>query len=172
MSTTDDTFGLLLEQHVALGDLFASHQEALLDRRWAEATWLLEEYDRRLRRHISVEERHLLSRCEKIEAMQWPTDVYRAEHRRIEQLLTKTTQRLASARCHGITPAMLISLLDEERTLKRLVEHHHEREENGLFGELRAGLSVELSCALAKELGAKPPSMLPGSSMGASDSTA
>ncbi len=60
MDTGTDLLDLLLAQHGALADLFASHQEALLDRRWAEAARLLKDYDRGLRGHIGLEEEHLL----------------------------------------------------------------------------------------------------------------
>lgn len=132
-----DAVQLLLGHHVALGDLFARHQEALVGRRWAEAARLLEEYEQSLLRHIDFEEQHLLSRSDAVGNARWPSAVYRAEHRRIEQLLRKAADRLSRARGSEITPAVLISLLDEERTLKHLLEHHHEREEKALFVELR-----------------------------------
>lgn len=157
MDTSADPLDLLLEQHGALADLFASHQEALLDRRWTEAARLLEDYDRRLRRHMRLEEEHLLPHCERAQAVRWPANVYCAEHRRIEQLMEKAAERLTNAQRRGITPAVLISLLDEERTLKHLLEHHHEREEKGLFGELRAELSGVERSALVTELTAGEP---------------
>jgi hypothetical protein len=52
---------------------------------------------------------------------------------------------------------VLISLLDEERTLKHLLEYHHEREEKALFGELRAELSGVARSALVAELTASEP---------------
>lgn len=113
------------------------HQEALLDRRFGDATQLLEEYGERLREHIALEERYLLPKCAALDSARWPPQVYRAEHRRIEQLLARTDERLRREGHRGITAAVLISILDEERTLKRLVEHHHEREETALFSEVR-----------------------------------
>lgn len=137
MDATLDPYERLLEQHVAFGDLFARHQEALLDRRLEEAVRLLEEYAERLREHIALEERDLLPKCASLGSVRWPPAVYRAEHRRIDQLLVKTTGRLRRLGRHGVEAAVLISILDEERTLKRLVEHHHEREEMALFKEVR-----------------------------------
>lgn len=157
MDTSADPLDLLLEQHGTLADLFARHQEALLDRRWAEAARLLEDYDRRLRCHIRFEEEHLLPRSEHVQSMRWPANVYRAEHRRIEQLMAKAAERLTNEQRRGITAAVLISLLDEERALKHLLEHHHEREEKGLFGELRPRLSGAARAALVAELSASEP---------------
>jgi hemerythrin-like domain-containing protein len=141
MDTAFDPFELLLEQHVAFADLFARHQEALLDRRIEDATRLLEEYGGRLREHIALEERCLLPRCAGLDSVRWPPQVYRAEHRRIEQLLARTGERLRREGHLGITAAALIGILDEERTLKRLIEHHHEREETALFSEVRRAAS-------------------------------
>ena len=143
MSTVLDesAVGLLLRQHTVLSDLFARHQEALVDRRWAEAVRLLEEYEESLLSHIRFEERNLLPRCNAMGGVQWPGAVYKAEHRRIEQLLRRAADRLTRARGSEISPAVLVSLLDEERTPKRLVEHHHEREEKALFVELRDAAS-------------------------------
>ena len=139
MDTASDPFELLLEQHVAFADLFARHQEALLDRRFEDAARLLDEYCGRLREHIALEERCLLPKCAALDSVRWPPQVYRAEHRRIEQLLARTGERLRREGHLGIAAATLISILDEERTLKRLVEHHHEREETALFSEVRNG---------------------------------
>jgi hemerythrin-like domain-containing protein len=125
-----------LEQHLAFGDLFARHQEALLDRRLEDAARMLEEYGERLRTHIALEERALLPKCGSHGSSRWPPEVYRAEHRRIEQLLEEARERLQREARRGITAAALIAILDEERTLKRLVEHHHEREETALFTEV------------------------------------
>lgn len=36
--------------------------------------------------------------------------------------MKKAAERLTNAQCRGITPAVPISLLDEERTLKHLLE--------------------------------------------------
>ena len=137
--TSADPVGLLLEQHLAFGGLFARHQEALLDRRLEDGTRLLEEYSEHLRAHIAVEEQALLPKCGGNGSSRWPPEVYRAEHRRIEQLLEKARARLRREARQGITAAALIALLDEERTLKRLVEHHHEREETALFAEVFPG---------------------------------
>lgn len=136
LETNADPIGLLLQQHLDFGDLFAQHQAALLDRRFADAARLLEEYGERLRAHIAFEERCLLPQCATRGSARWPPEVYRAEHRRIEQLLEKAGEHLQREARRGITAAVLISILDEERTLKRLVEHHHEREESALFGEI------------------------------------
>lgn len=138
----------LLAQHLALGEMFARHQESLVDRRWAEAAERLVEYERYLRGHIEFEERHLLPHC-RVGRLRWAREVYLAEHRRIEQLLRKAMDGLALARRSEMTAAAIIALLDGEKTLKHVVEHHHEREENGLFAELRGADWVNREAATA-----------------------
>lgn len=146
---------LLVQQHLTFADAFARHQEALLERRWVEAARLLASYGDKLRQHIDLEERYLLSQwAEACGAGHWPAEVYRAEHRRIEQLLGKAEERLRRARAGVITPAVLISLLDEERTLKRLIEHHHEREEKALFAHLRDHPPAGIGAGMATEASA------------------
>lgn len=152
MQARADPIGLLLQQHVALGDLFARHQEALLERRWEEAARRLEDYAGHLRCHIELEERYVLPHGGHRKALRWPIEVYRAEHRRIEQLLDNAAQRLERACATRITAATIISLLDEERTLKHLIEHHHDREEQGLFGEVRAELPGEARIGFARDV--------------------
>ena len=127
----------LERQHRVLEELLARHQVALIERRSADATRLFGEYAAGLTRHIEFEERHLLPRCDLLEGPRWSDTVYRAEHRRIEGLMLGTAERLRRAGPAQISSLMLIALLDAERTFKHPVEHHHTREEQALFAELR-----------------------------------
>lgn len=148
-----DPIDAFQQEHVALRKMFALHQEALVMRAWARAAHLLEHYRKRLRRHIRLEERYLLPYCpaEKTRG-QWPAGVYVAEHRRAEELLDKAVARLALARRRGVKPAALIALLDQEKTLKNLIEHHDDREGLALFKWARAAMpdaaQLELTQAL------------------------
>jgi len=116
-----------------------------VNRSWARAMRLLELYQQRLAAHIHIEDHVLLPYCVvgSTGAMRWEARVYLAEHRRLEELVDKVCAHLAAIRRRGIKPAMLIGLLDQEKTLKHVLEHHHEREEKGLYGELRGRLPVE-----------------------------
>lgn len=133
-----DTFQ---QEHVALRKMFALHQEALVMRAWARAAHLLAHYQKRLRRHIQLEERYLLPYCpEEKTPDQWLARVYIVEHRRAEELLEKAVARLALARRRGVKPAALIALLDHEKTLKHLIEHHDDREDLALFKLMREAM--------------------------------
>ncbi|MGH2507615.1 MAG: hypothetical protein ACRDHZ_09480, partial [Ktedonobacteraceae bacterium] len=65
---------MLTDDHMALSQLFARHQEALVMRSWARAARLLDYYRKRLQHRILLEERHLLPYCieEKLTG-QWRT---------------------------------------------------------------------------------------------------
>jgi hypothetical protein len=148
-----DPITTLADEHVALVQLFARHQEALVTRAWARAARLLAHYRKRLQYQIQLEERYLLPYCVEDQAPgQWQAHVYMAEHRRLEELLHKVGIQLATARRRGVTPAVLIALLDEEKTLKRAVEYHYQREEITLFTVLRQPLLEEVHSGLVHVL--------------------
>ncbi|MGA9852269.1 MAG: hemerythrin domain-containing protein [Gammaproteobacteria bacterium] len=148
-----DPITTLADEHVALAQLFARHQEALVTRAWARAARLLDHYQKRLQYQIQLEERFLLPYCVEEKAPgQWQARVYMAEHRRLEELLHKAGVRLAAARRRGVTSAGLIALLDEEKTLKHVVEYHYQREEIALFSILRQSLPEEVRTGLVHVL--------------------
>lgn len=149
-----DTLCILRREHASLDALFRRHQEVLVSHAWAWAARLLIQYQERLTVHIRLEEKFLLPYCndDSGSSSRWGSRVYRTEHRKLEELVRVVTVRLASARRRGVTPAMLIDILDKERTLKHVVQHHHEREEKGLFTELHERLPLETRMELSKEL--------------------
>ena len=119
---------ILAEDHTTLALLFARHQEALVTRSWARAARLLDHYRKRLEYRISLEEQYLLPYgADKNMPPEWQS--YIAEHRRLEELLNSTCARLATARRRGVTASALIALLDDEKTLKHVLEQHLQREE-------------------------------------------
>lgn len=148
-----DPLAALSDEHAVLTQLFARHQEALVTRAWARAARLLDSYQKRLLHHIRLEECYLLPYCapQKHER-QWSAQVYALEHRRIEELLQRQITRLAKARRHGVSTTRLIALLDEEKTLKHLVEHHHQREEMALFAAVGPALPAEARAQLTRGL--------------------
>jgi len=147
MLSSDDPFTILKREHTALNRLFLLHQEMLVNRTWARATRLLELYQQRLAAHIHIEDNLLLPYCvaDSTGTTRWEARVYAAEHRRLEELVDKARAHLAAIRRRGVKPAMLVGLLDQEKTIKHVLEHHHEREEKGLFNELRGRLPAEVS---------------------------
>ena len=153
--SVSDTLCILRHEHASLDILFRRHQEMLVSYAWARAARLLTRYQERLTVHIRLEEKFLLPYCNNDgsgSSPRWGSHVYRTEHRKLEELVRAVIVRLTSARRRGVTPAMLIDLLDKERTLKHVVQHHHEREEKGLFTELHERLPLETRMELSKEL--------------------
>lgn len=137
-----DPFAALADEHAALTQLFARHQAALVMRAWARAARLLDSHRKRLARHIELEERYLLPYCPREKRPNhWPARVYSAEHERIQELAGRLKLRFAKLRRRGVSTAALIALLDEEKTLKHILEHHHVREEIALFAILPQTLS-------------------------------
>lgn len=140
-----DPIATLAHEHVALEQLFMRHQEALVMRVWARAARLLEHYCKRLEYQIQLEERYLLPYwAEEKTPGQSQASIYVAEHRRLEELMQKTSTRLALARRRGITPSVLVALLDEEKILKQIIGSHYQREEIVLFAVVRQTLPEEV----------------------------
>lgn len=139
MALTPGPFDILRDEHRSLTRLFAHHQESLLERDW---------------------ERFLLTPSETAAiGLRWADEVYRAEHRRIMLLLERIIERVMRAGRHGVSAPGLIALLDQERSLKHLIEHHHHREEVALFNERRGTLAADTRAALGRALaGATPAS--------------
>lgn len=161
MDAAADPFAVLTDEHAQLAQLFAYHQEALLDRDWVTAARLLGGYRQRLYRHMQIEERFVLDALRAPAAGECrTTELYRAEHRRIRLYVEKVDEWLTRAQHDGAPAGMLIGLLDRERTLKHMLEHHHHREEIALFAEMRRsppmGLHAALGRALAEPLAAAP----------------
>ncbi len=153
--SVSDTLCILRREHASLDSLFQRHQEMLVSHTWARAARLLIQYQERLTAHIRLEEKFLLPYCNdgSGSSPRWGSHVYRTEHRKLEELVRAVIVRLTSARRRGgVTPAMLIDLLDKERTLKHMAQHHQEREEKGLFTELHERLPLETRMELSKAL--------------------
>jgi len=149
-----DPFNILQREHATLDQMFLLHQGILVNRGWARAARLLAYYQQQLSQHIQIEEQMLLPYCT-IAApgeARWDAHVYVAEHRRLEELVGKAATRLAVIRRRGVSAAMLIGLLDQERTIKHVMQHHHEREAKGLFYELRGRLPAEVRQQLVAAL--------------------
>lgn len=146
-----DPVMMLTDDNLALSQLFARHQEALVMRSWARAARLLDHYRKRLQFRILLEERHLLPYCvgEKLPG-QW--HIYISEHRRLEDALNNANKRLAVARRRGITAAVLIALLDEEKTLKYNLEHHLHREETEFSTTLQQSLPMDVGTRFVRAL--------------------
>lgn len=131
----------ILADHREMDELLLLHQEALIEQDLAAAQARYAAFLERLRAHIDVENRELLPRHEKLAQPRWRTPVYALEHDKILALAGRIEARLqAPAPAPGqARRRWIIQLLDDERTLKNVMEHHEEREEKGLLPELEQG---------------------------------
>lgn len=122
--------------HDYLGELLALHQEALIERDLPLALELWQLHAAMLRGHIDLEDRVLLTAHARwVEEPAWATRVYRGEHRKILTMGEALGRRVAVA---DPGRRAVIALLESERSFKHLLEHHEDREEQGLLPELES----------------------------------
>ncbi|MDE2150390.1 MAG: hemerythrin domain-containing protein [Gammaproteobacteria bacterium] len=122
----------LAREHRRLERLMQRHQRALVDARfdWAAQRW--RRYRERLAAHIEVEESWLAEAETQGWPLRWPVRVYRLEHRRILELAAAVAHELEAAP-RARTADFRIALIEREKTLKGVLEHHHAREEQDLY---------------------------------------
>lgn len=104
--------------------------------------------------HIQQENEALLPRFEALGLKgQWPLLVYQKEHEKIAQLLDKTSAMLTRlpAGPHAEGRRNILAVLEYQRTLKNVIEHHEEREEKGMLPELDGALPEAERLLLAEQ---------------------
>ncbi|MBL1141603.1 MAG: hypothetical protein HND53_06185 [Proteobacteria bacterium] len=136
---------IIQKQHSDLHELFARHQEALLQGLFDVAGTWLEHFHVCQTAHIQLEENYLLPEFAKIERRtKWDASLYQKEHEKITQLFGNITQDLEWLAEQELDESQkrrnIIALLDKEKTLKGLLEHHEEREEEGMLIDLNEQL--------------------------------
>ncbi len=132
---------LIHQQHQELQELFARHQEYLLQSKFDEAKQWLEHFKACQKAHMQIEERYLFPEFAKIERKsKWDVSLYEKEHTKINQLCENITEDLNWLSEQEFDESQLhrniIALIDKEKTLKGLNEHHEDREEDAMLKEL------------------------------------
>lgn len=132
---------IIQKQHLELRELFARHQEALLQGQFENASTWLEHFGVCQKAHMQIEERYLFPEFVKIErTTKWACSLYEKEHDKIKQLYDNVAQDLDWLMEQELNESQLrrniIALLDKEKTLKGLNQHHEEREEEAMLKEL------------------------------------
>jgi hypothetical protein len=127
--------------HQELDELFLLHQEAVILAEFESAIELLGCFEELHQFHMDFENEQLIPALSELgDPGRWPASLYSSEHDKIQELLQKTAGRLLSLRDNGVSDKAMrrgiIALLDEQKTLKGVCEHHQEREEIGLLTEL------------------------------------
>lgn len=136
---------LIHQQHLELRELFTRHQEALVQGELHEAIEWLENYDILQKAHMQIEERYLFPEFANIEhSSKWDVSLYEKEHVKIKQLSTSIADELkwlSEQQQNGSQRRRdIIELLDKQKTLKGLNEHHAKREEEAMLKELEQQL--------------------------------
>jgi hypothetical protein len=109
-----------------------------------DAGALLGRYRDALVLHMQFEEQHLFpAYAELPEQGRWAASLYVQEHRKIQKLLEACSTGLEWLREQRLDASQMrrnvIALIDREKTLKGLLEHHEAREEESMLPLLDAG---------------------------------
>lgn len=134
--TTTCSFATLLELHLDLAELFARHQEALLDCDLELARRTLRTFRALLLKHIDEEERVLMPVYKSLAGAtgQLGAGLLHGDHRKLTALVAELEQKLeALDEKQPQLKRKVLAMLDEERTLKHVLEHHDQRERRMFF---------------------------------------
>jgi hypothetical protein len=148
---------IIHKQHLDLRELFAQHQEALLQGRFEEAMTHLYNFNLCHQSHAKLEERYLFPEFAKIvRQTKWDVSLYEKEHKKIEHLFENISEEVNWLSEQSLSESQLrrniIALLDKEKTFKGLTEHHEEREEDAMLKELDEQLAPSLIKELVSDL--------------------
>jgi hemerythrin-like domain-containing protein len=142
--------------HRQLDHYMGLHQECLLEQQLELALSSHDLLQRGLELHIEVENTQLFPAYEQwLTDGRWPLLVYQKEHEQLLKMLTKSRAMVADLSGSGSKlRQQILALLDYQRSLKNVVEHHEEREEQGMLPELDAALDAAQSQALIAAMAA------------------
>lgn len=127
--------------HRELERLFFVHQQAMLIGALPRAVETLRAFTTAHDLHKHFEDEYLLPRLAELDDPgDWPVKIYHHEHDKIEAMLVRLDESVAALGTKAPTGAALhvalIDLLDHEKSVKGLCEHHQEREEKGMLPAL------------------------------------
>ena len=134
-------------EHAALDAQLLAVLDALIALRPARAAAAFARLAAQLDAHFAAEEGELLPRLAAHPAPRWSAALYLAEHAKLRQLCARYAHTLAGASAAAPATApgrrrQALELIDALHPLRHVLEHHQQREEQGLLPELgAAGLS-------------------------------
>jgi len=148
---------IIHKQHLDLREIFAQHQEALLQGRFEEAMTLLSNFNLCHESHAKLEESYLFPLFAKIKHQsKWDVSLYEKEHDKIEHLFGNISEDLSWLSDQSLSESQsrrnIIALLDKQKTFKGLTEHHEEREEDAMLKELDEMLDSSLIKEIVSDL--------------------
>ena len=141
ISGTTSLTAAITQCHRRLDEIFLLHQEEILQGNLDEAIKLFRYFRKLHRIHMDFEDQRLIPvLAEPGHRGRWPASLYSDEHAKVSSLMAKTESSLITLGSSRSTGSGLrreiIAFLDQERTFKRLCEHHQEREEIAMLPEL------------------------------------
>ncbi|MBV1873619.1 MAG: hypothetical protein KUG80_02500 [Gammaproteobacteria bacterium] len=142
---------VLKHYHEQLNERLLLQQDALIDKNITLALQLFCQFQLLMTDHLRVENLILLPLHAEIENVRWPSSLYKLEHNKIIKLMSKAELQLRSAQRHKNTDCRrdIVEIIDYQRTLKGVLEHHEAREEQGLLAELTQHLCNETQQQIA-----------------------
>lgn len=148
---------IIHKQHLDLREIFALHQEALLQGYLEEAMTLLHNFNLCHESHAKLEECYLFPLFTNIEHQsKWDVSLYEKEHKKIDRLFQNISEDINWLSEQNLSESQLrrniIALLDKEKTFKGLTEHHEEREEDAMLKELDELLEPSLIKELVSDI--------------------
>ncbi len=130
-----DDLARLAADHARFKALMEEHQIALVEARLHDARLLFDQLRAELDVHMCEEEASVIPAYEAARRTVGGVSggLFRSEHRLIRELFAAVADRLDRTDASGRPAAQLIALIEEERRLKHVLEHHASREEAVLF---------------------------------------
>ena len=142
---------VLKHYHQQLNERLLLQQDALIDKNITLALQIFNQFQLLMIDHLQVENLILLPLHAEIEGVRWPSSLYKLEHDKIIKLMRKAERQLRSIQRHKHTDCRrdIVEIIDYQRSLKGVLEHHEEREEQGLLAELAQHLCSETQQQIA-----------------------
>jgi hypothetical protein len=168
--TLNPLFNAIDKQHQQMEELFLLHQEALLLTKLPLARTLFSAWKNLQIAHLNFENDYLLTELETLEETRWPHTLYLHEHKKVINLLNKAEHSLKELALEELSlddgkgntnkthvsgklfRRRLIELLEQHKSLKNVLEHHEQREQQGMLIELENHLSQEQASMLSNKL--------------------
>lgn len=136
---------IIEQQHHFLSELFAKHQESLIQLRLDLAQQYLEQFSNFLHAHMQLEEAYIFSAFAEIKHQsRWDVSLYIQEHQKIKKILEDIKTDLNWLIEQNFSGSDLnrniIAFIDKQKTLKGLNSHHEDREETAMLVDLEQQL--------------------------------
>jgi hypothetical protein len=136
-------FPELMDEHQRLERLLLRHQVGLVEGRMVAARTGWNEFRQVILGHIRAEEAVVLPEYEARVTPQrgGDADIFRREHHRLQRFVDEVSAWLDAWDGLPWPATEVIHLVERQRTLKEILEHHDQREAEHLYAGLEKGLS-------------------------------